>query len=410
MPRRKLKPGVRVEERLYFAAPHVDGFKNWLQHNGYSPATIAEVVRLLANWLGWASSAGFGLVDLPAALNVSRAAYKASRHKLTYPRSARAPSGAAALFIRYLRHQGTLPAEVPARPAAETWPILAQFRSWMSRHRGLADSTLDQYQRTIVSLLQALGDDPQAYTAEALRAFVLQRSQPQGTGHAKNVVGATRAFLRYLVAMGCCPPGREHAIPSVTSWRLSSLPRFLGCDDVERVIAACDGVDWLRDKAVILLLSRLGLRAGEVAALQLQDLDWHNARIAVHGKPRRRDWLPLTQEIGDAILAYLQHGRSPLAATELFTTSIAPLQPLSRIAVKCLVNRALDRAGVHSPHRGAHILRHSAATAMLRHGVSLAGVGTVLRHTSPMMTAHYAKADFGLLSEMAQPWPGGESC
>lgn len=410
MPRRSIKTWRRVDARLYFAAPYVDGFKDWLLHNGYSPATIAEVVRLLANWLDWASNAGFGLADLSAALDASRAAYKASRHKLPYPRSARAPSGAAALFIRYLRHQGTLPAEVPARPAVEIWPILAQFRTWMGKHRGLANSTLDQYQREIIGLLHTLGDDPQAYTAEALRAFVLQRSQPQGTGHAKNVVGATRAFLRYLVAMGCCPPGREHAIPSVTSWRLSSLPRFLGSEDVERVIAACDGADRLRDKAVVLLLSRLGLRAGEVAALQLQDIDWHNARIAVRGKPRRRDWLPLTQEIGDAILEYVQHGRSPLASTELFTTSIAPLQPLSRIAVKCLVSRALDRAGVQSPHRGAHILRHSAATAMLRHGASLAGVGTVLRHTSPMMTAHYAKADFGLLSEMAQPWPGGGSC
>lgn len=410
MPRRSIKTWRRVDARLYFAAPYVDGFKTWLQHNGYSPATIAEVVRLFANWLGWASSAGFALADLPAALDASRAAYKASRHHITHPRSARAPSGAAALFIRYLRDQGTLAAEVPARSASETWPILAQFRSWMGKHRGLADSTLNLYQHTIVGLLQTLGDDPQAHTAEALRAFVLRRSQPHGTGHAKNVVGATRAFLRFLIAMGHCPPGREHAILGVTSWRLSSLPRFLGEDDVERVIAACNGADRLRDKAVVLLLARLGLRAGEVAALQLQDIDWHNARIAVRGKPRRRDWLPLTQEVGDAILAYLKNGRSSLGTTELFTTDIAPLRPLSRIAVKCLVCRALDRAGVQSPHRGAHILRHSAATAMLRHGVSLAGVGTVLRHTSPAMTAHYAKADFGLLSEIAQPWPGSASC
>lgn len=410
MPRRSIKTWRRVDARLYFAVPYADGFRTWLLRSGYSPATIAEVVRLLASWLDWALSSGFGLDDLPAALDASRTAYRASRCNIPHPRSARAPSGAGALFIRYLRDQGALPAEVPARPATDLWPILAQFRSWMSKHRGLADSTLDKYQHTIVGLLETLGDDPQAYTAEALRAFVLQRSQPHGTGHAKNVVGATRAFLRFLVAKGHCPPGREHAIPGITSWRLSSLPRFLGEDDVERVIAACDGVDRLRDKAVVLLLARLGLRAGEVAALQLQDIDWHNARIAVRGKPRRRDWLPLTQEIGDAILAYLQNGRSPLATTELFTTDIAPLRPLSRIAVKCLVNRALDRAGVESPYRGAHILRHSAATAMLRHGVSLAGVGTVLRHTSPAMTAHYAKADFGLLSEIAQPWPGSASC
>jgi integrase/recombinase XerD len=161
---------------------------------------------------------------------------------------------------------------------------------------------------------------------------------------------------------------------------------------------------------VILLLARLGLRASEVAGLRFADIDWRNGRLAVSGKGRRQDWLPLPQDIGTAILAYLRHGRPPLQAPEVFTSGVAPIRPLTRAAVTHIVRGALCRAGLKAPVNGAHVLRHSAATAMLRQGVSLAGVGAVLRHRSPRTTAHYAKVDFGLLSELAQPWPGALSC
>ena len=167
---------------------------------------------------------------------------------------------------------------------------------------------------------------------------------------------------------------------------------------------------WLRDRAIILLLARLGLRASEVANLTFADIDWKNGRFALAGKSRREEWLPLTQEVGDAIIAYLERARPPLRTPRLFITDLAPIRPLSRVAVKCIVRRTLMRAGIKSPHQGAHVLRHSAATAMLRHGVSLAGVATALRHRSPAMTMHYAKVDLGLLSEIAQPWAGRLPC
>jgi hypothetical protein len=146
------------------------------------------------------------------------------------------------------------------------------------------------------------------------------------------------------------------------------------------------------------------------SAPDVESFDNRRGRHAISGKARREERLPLPQEVGDALLAYIRHAR-PRAATErLFLTNIAPIVPLSRVAVKCLVRRALDRAGVEGPHRGAHVLRHTAATAMLAGGASLAGVGAVLRHRSPSMTAHYAKVDFSLLSEIAQPWGGRASC
>jgi site-specific recombinase XerD len=160
----------------------------------------------------------------------------------------------------------------------------------------------------------------------------------------------------------------------------------------------------------VLLLARLGLRASEVANLEITDIDWRNGRLAVCGKSKRAEWLPLTREVGDAIVAYLERARPRLRTRRLFLTELAPVRPLTRITVKCIVKRTLLRAGIESPHQGAHVLRHSAATAMLRHGVSLPGVCAMLRHRSPQMTMHYAKVDFALLWDIAQPWPGRLPC
>lgn len=199
-------------------------------------------------------------------------------------------------------------------------------------------------------------------------------------------------------------------MPNVAGWRLASIPRFLPDADIARIIGACNGERRLRDRAIILLLVRLGLRASEVARLSFDDIDWRQGSIRLCGKGRREELLPLTQEIGDALLAYIERGRPALAIPSLFITEYAPLRPIDRITVKDLVKRALKRGGVQSRYKGAHILRHSAATAMLRHGVSLPGVSTVLRHRSQAMTAHYAKVDIALLSAIAQPWPGRSPC
>jgi len=397
------KKSQSVDDRLRWLATHVDGFKIWLRKKGYREVTITEVVRLLACWAAWVRTAGFDLDTIGAGFDASAAVFKGGR-------TARAPRGAAALFIRYLWEQAIIPTPERSPSAEETWPLLAAFRNWMREQRGVADSTLDTYQWTLIDLLTALGDDPNAYTARAVRAFVLDRAKPHGRGRAQGIAVATRAFLRFLIAAGQCSRGLDHAVPGFANWQLASTPRHLDALGIDRVLAACDGEDRLRDKAVILLLARLGLRAGEVANLMLVHIDWANGRLIVAGKSRREERLPLTQEVGDAIIAYIEHARPRVSTPRLFITNIAPVLPLSRIAVKCIVRRALQRAGIDSAHRGAHVLRHSAATAMLRHGVSLAGVGAVLRHRSPGTTAHYAKVDIELLSEIAQPWSGRLPC
>ena len=401
--KRKRKQCNSVEGRLRFLATHIDGFRSWLRGNGYKETTIVEIVRLLACWADWVQAAGFTLDTIVAGFAASAAVFRGSK-------TTKAPLGAGALFIRYLREQGTLPPSPKPPSPTERWPILGAFRAWMRNQRGVTDSTLDTYQTTLIDFLKVLGEDPRAFTAHAVRAFVLERAKPHGRGRAKSIATATRAFLRFLVATGQCSVGRDYAVPRFANWQLASIPRFLAGDDIERAIAACEGEGHVRDRAIVLLLARLGLRASEVANLKLSDIDWKNGRLAVAGKSRREEWLPLTQEVGDAIIAYVEQARPRLPTSRLFTTDIAPVRPLTRIAIKCIVRRTLLRAGIKSDHRGAHVLRHSAATVMLRHGVSLTGVGTVLRHRSPAMTMHYAKVDFGLLSEIAQPWIGRLPC
>lgn len=403
MSKRIQKKREHVEERLHFAAARIEEFKNWLGEKGYRATTIKELVRLLAAWTDWMHANGFSLDNILAGFDASATIFNGKK-------AARRTLSAAALFIGYLRDQKLVPPPIRPPSATETWPTLGSFRDWMRSHRGIADTTLDSWQPIIIDFLKDLGDDPTTCTAEAVRSFVLQRAKPHSPARAKTIAVAIRAFLRFLVATGHCPAGREYAVPSFANWRLASTPRFLTREDIARMIAACTGESRLRDRAIILLLARLGLRASEVANLQFADIDWRRGRIAISGKSRREEWLPLTQEVGDAIVAYIERSRPHLPPPRLFITDTAPLRPLTRITIKCIVRRTLMRAGIESACKGAHVLRHSAATAMLRSGVSLTGVGAVLRHKSPVMTMHYAKVDFGLLSEIAQPWVGRLPC
>jgi site-specific recombinase XerD len=289
----------------------------------------------------------------------------------------------------------------------EPWPLLVQgFRHWLTRHRGVSETTLSRYSAAAAELLSELGDDPGQYEAERLRACLLNRSRRRGVGSTKAILSAVRMFLRYLAIEEKCKPGLDGAIPAIAGWRLASLPRCLSADEIEQLLAACELTSpmGLRDRAAILLLARLGLRASDVAALRFADIDWDDGSILVKGKSRREARLPLPQEVGDAILAYLEH-RPRVHDDHVILRVIAPFRALPGSAVSQLVRRAMRRAGLTAPAYGSHILRYSAATEMLRRGASLYDVGSVLRHRSADMSAHYAKVDMELLKQVVQPWP-----
>jgi integrase len=214
-------------------------------------------------------------------------------------------------------------------------------------------------------------------------------------------------FLRFLDHQGLCQAGLERAIPALAGWRHATLPTYLPASDVQRIIDACDGSSLIdiRDRAIIFLLVRLGLRAGDVVKLRFSDIDWDDGSFLVSGKGRSEARLPLPQDVGDAILHYIQH-RPPVDADEVFLRTVAPFRPFSSgRAITTIVTRRILKANVVTASGGAHILRHTAATEMMRKGVPLYEIGSVLRHRSLDMAAYYAKVDIDLLRQVTQPWP-----
>jgi integrase len=238
--------------------------------------------------------------------------------------------------------------------------------------------------------------------------FVLDRAQRYGRSKAKQVVTALRTFVRYLVAQGLCPIGLDAAIPTIAGWKLAALPRYLPAADVERVLGSCDPATAIgaRDRAALLLLSRLGLRAGDVCNLRWRDIDWRQATVEVMGKAQRAVRLPLSQEVGDALLHHLAKAPGAGQSDHIFLSSAPPLgRALGSGGISCIVRSAIARAGVQAPARGAHVMRHSAATSLLAEGASLQSIGVLLRHRLLDTTTRYAKVDFKVLSALARPWP-----
>jgi site-specific recombinase XerD len=395
------------------AAPHFEGLIAALIEGGYSPVTIQRYVRAAAHLSYWQQRRAQSLTDLDAK-NIG----EFKQHLRTcqckgFQRVNDYDLRGAQMLLRHLQQTAVISVTDRTATAATMPALFVAFRDWMRQHHGTRDTTLETYRRTIVDALQALGTDPQRFDAARLRDFVLDRASRHGRCQAKVVITALRMFVRYLIATDQCRVGLDAAIPSFAGWRLSALPRYLPAADVERVLAACDPttVAGSRDHAILLLLSRLGLRAGDIQALRLEDIDWIQATVQVDGKSRCRVQLPLPQEVGDAILHYLAV-RPFVKSDHLFLRAAAPIRAFAKntTAVSNIVKRAICRAGVCAPTHGAHLLRHSAATTLLAEGASLESIAVVLRHRSLDTTAHYAKVNVQLLRKLAQPWPEIAPC
>jgi integrase/recombinase XerD len=252
----------------------------------------------------------------------------------------------------------------------------------------------------VMRLLPALGSRSRSWDAHRVREAILAEAKRASIAHVKTMAMALRGYLRFLSARGLCQPGLDYAVPTIPQWRLS----------VEQLIATCDLTTrvGIRDRTVLPLLARLGLRAGDILSLRLTDIGWQQATLSVRGKGRRETRLPLPQDAGDAVLTYLDEARPCIDCDRIFFMSNAPVRPFTgSTAVSNIVQGAVRKARIAAPTKGANLLRHSAATAMLRGGATLDMVGAVLRHRSRDMTAHYAKIDVTMLQKIVQPWPGG---
>ena len=291
---------------------------------------------------------------------------------------------------------------------------VAEFQSWLRHHRGISERTINRHGLLVMRMMPALGTDPADYNAQRIRQVILDEAQRCSRAYLAMMRTALRGYLKFLITRGQCKPWLDQAVPVFAHWQLSSLPRYLTDPDIERVIGAWEAntPHRIRDKAILLLLARLGLRGGDILAMRLGDIEWTQGTLRVRGKGRKEVRLPLPQDAGDALLAYINQVRPLADSDQVFLRLHAPYQTFANSsAISLVVQRALERAGItDAPSQGANLLRHSAATSLLRAGASLDAVGSMLRHRSPNTTAHYAKVDVVMLSHIAQPWPGGTSC
>ena len=314
-------------------------------------------------------------------------------------------------FVTFLGDQGVTPVVCLDPLPCTSDSNLGDFRRWLAQYRGVTESTSHTYCGLIAPILEKLGNDPIQYNARRLREVLLDHFRSRSVSHTKNVVRALRMYLRFLATREECDPCLFAAIPTPKSHSLLKPPRYIPMEDIERLVSSCDvgSAAGIRDRAILLLLARLALRAGDISALQLSDIDWRNGRLRVCGKSKRSTWLPLPQDAGDALLDYIMTVRPNIPTSTVFLRIRAPSGPLgSSHTISDIVSSAMRRAGVVTPgNGGAYLFRHSVATNLLRSGASLSLVGTLLRHQSPDTTSIYAKADVRMLHEVAQPWIGG---
>ncbi len=399
-------PNTRTRESLLRGrcGSELEGFSEWLSSFCYSAQTIRSYIFAAARYDAWARERRHDILSTldPSRLEAYRT-YLTQRHP-----ERRRPDGGndycgAHRFVRYLRQCRGIPVDVSCKATS----LETRFVDWLRHHRGVCRRTADGYALKVRRLLSALGSQPRRYSAVQLRDFVLAQSRGYSNSHVDCVVTSVRMFVRFLIIHQECSESLQYAIPRVAKWQKASLPRYLSATDVQRIIDACNPTTPLgaRDRAILLLLARLGLRAGDVAGLCLGDIDWTRARVRVSGKSRTPAWLPLPQDAGDALLHYILIARPAGSSDGVFLISRAPYSRILSRQISLTAERAILRAGVKTPSLGAHQFRHSAATAWLRQGMTLQAIGAVLRHRDVDTTALYAKVDVGLLRGIALPWP-----
>lgn len=374
----------------------------------YSRWAASAHMYLFAHVSSWLSERGLEAAKLGAAqVREFLADRRAEGHvtRLT-------PRGLIPL-LGYLRRLGVVAHELAPEPEDPVSRLVGEFGDYLTTERGLSPRTIIGYQRVATLFLLSCAPVPteagcgvERLGVERINAFLLSRCARVSVGSANNVVTALRALLRFFYLRGCTAVSLADCVPAGAAWRDSGRSRGLGPGDVGRLLASCDRRTAVgrRDFAILTVLSRLGLRANEVASLSLDDLDWRAGELTVAGKGGRRDRLPLPVDVGQALAAYCRRGRPRNDHRALFLHARAPFAPLSPGAITHVVRQASRRAGL--PPVGAHRLRHSSASAMRRAGAPMFEIGQVLRHRWVTTTALYAKDDLDALASIARPWPG----
>ncbi|WP_292647354.1 site-specific integrase [Mesorhizobium sp.] len=391
---------------------YIGHYASALSAKGYTPKTVKHMVFNARHFAYWTGNDG-GWDD------VNRHTIEQfALHDCSCPRAKSGPlmhgtvatrRRDAAKFLRYLVGQGVI-ASPPQQPVLDE--RLAAYCHWLATARALSPRGIEEKLREVKRWYTKICGEEVTCSTEVLRSILFDQAH-RSTGSIGRTMSTLRSFVRFLIAKGECSPDRLAALNVGPTIPAKQVPRYIDRESIERIIASCDPSTrrGIRDRALIMLLARLGLRAGDIATLQLDDIDWDQGTIRVSGKSRRATRLPLPQDAGEAILAYIEHVRPTVPDRHLFLRMNAPHRSFARSSiVGWVVRKSIERAGLTGIPSGSHVFRHSLATAMLREGSTLEAIGTVLRHRKPDTTAIYAKLDFNKLGEVAQPWIGGAAC
>jgi site-specific recombinase XerD len=392
-------------------SPYVKPYITLVLDKGYKPTTIVGQLRLIARLSRWLLRKDYDLGGLDERVLEHFQKCEQKKRRTT-------ANGARMTLQRLL---GVL-RDARVAPLAERSPaqrtavqcLTDRYRRHLLDDQGLAESTVVNYtwhvQKFLSEQFGVGAVNLIGLQAQDATRFIQQTARDHSTRHAQLLVAALRSFFRFLHSQGEIERDLAPALPNVANWALSSLPKYISAGAVQRVLNQCDRQTAVgrRNYAVLLLLARLGMRGGEVLRLNLEDIDWHNARIIIRAsKGPSCTQLPLTPEVGEAIARYLRDDRPCCDCRRVFLRARAPYLALSHTAaITSLVRRALKKAGIESARKGAHLLRHSLATDMLRQGASLNEIGELLRHQSPNSTAVYAKVELTALRPLALSWPG----
>ena len=391
-------------------AAHIGAFAKLLSSRGYVLTSIHRQVLLAACFSRWLQVEG---VTLRQITSDHPSQYLRCRARQVRP--CRGDAAALRHLVEFLRREGIVPVAMKRAPRLTPGErCIRAFENYLRQERALAPSTINNYLPFVRGFLtDRFGRGPvmlSRLSARDVVDFVQRQAAGLHPKRAKLLTSALRSFLRHARYRGAIRLDLAAAVPIVANWSMSSIPRAIGADQIRQLLASFDRHTAIgrRDYAIVLLLARLGLRSGEVAFLELDDLDWDAGLVRIRGKGGHCTALPLPVDAGKAIAAYLRHGRPACTSRRVFLRSKAPIRGfLTQVAIGSIIRHALQRAGIEAPTTGAHQFRHALATQMLRHGASLPEIGEILRHRSPQTTTIYAKVDLKSLRRLALPWPGG---
>jgi integrase/recombinase XerD len=403
---------IRQRLRVGPLRDYLDSFAQMLSGHGYAIDTGQRQLRTVSRLSQWMGRKGLQPHDLSEQILKRFLAHRRrqGRFRHTDPK-------ALGWFLEHLRQTGVVEQTLPHCAESLPRPLECDFERYLLQERGLAAVTIGNYLRASRTFLtmhfnEDTVDPQQLHPCDVIR-FVQRIAKLRPPGSAKFTLTGLRAFLRFLYVQGRTATDLTSSVPTIPHWKVTAIPKSLKVHEVESLLRSCDQTTMVgkRDYAVLCLLARLGLRAGEVAAMTLDDLDWHAGELTVRGKGKTRERLPLLAEVGQALAVYLREARPPCATRHLFVTARAPFHEFAGPTTVCrIVEQALKRAGLKPSQCGGHLLRHSLATTLLQRGASLQEIGDVLRHRHTATTQIYAKVDIAALQTLVQPWPEEVSC